>query len=361
MNKKIIITIITLMAVVLLGIKGKGLLETRKTEVAKEPLPLVEKVSVSVVKAKQGVLKHTEAYLAQLHADKSITLSTKLAGYVQKVYVEASQVVKKGDVLVHIDALELQSNILSLKATLQAQEGDVALAKSVASRNQKLYVAGGLSKEKLEFSNVSLHAKESLLESTKQKIAQLEHQLSYLKIVAPFDGTIDTVMMHEGDLAAVGKPILSMSNSKQKLVFSYAPSRRNLVMKGQKVFLDTEEIGMVKSIYNTTKNGLITAEIALHATIDLPIGANIRIGVLTQEQEGCLVPTNSLLHKKEGSFVMAYQEGHFSPMAVNVQMQEGNRAIVSPCPHVPIAQASEVKLSTLPAYSHVEILGVGDE
>jgi multidrug resistance efflux pump len=66
----------------------------------------------------QGTLRHTEGYLAQIVSDKSIKLSTKLAGYIEKVYVSESQVVKKGDVLVSIDAIEIRSNIDALKATL---------------------------------------------------------------------------------------------------------------------------------------------------------------------------------------------------------------------------------------------------
>jgi len=197
MNKKLIITVVIVLAVIILGVKGKGLLEKRKTEVANEALPATETVSVPVVHATQGTLRHTEGYLAQIVSDKSIKLSTKLAGYIEKVYVSESQVVKKGDVLVSIDAIEIRSNIDALKATLLAQNNDLALAKSIYTRNQKLYKVGGLSKEKLDISKVTLQAKEAVITNTTQKIAQLEHQLSYLKIIAPFDGVVDAILMHE--------------------------------------------------------------------------------------------------------------------------------------------------------------------
>jgi len=85
-------------------------LESRKAEVANEALPKVEAVTVPVVKATEGMLKNQVSFLAQVLSDKSIKLSTKLAGYVEKVFVEESQKVKKGDVLVRIDAIELRSN-----------------------------------------------------------------------------------------------------------------------------------------------------------------------------------------------------------------------------------------------------------
>jgi len=357
-KKKIIIRLVSIIAVVVLIIKGKGLLESRKTEIANESLPSSRSVTVPVVKAQQGTMQNRIPFLAQIDADKSIKLSTKLAGYVKKVLVEEAQKVKKGDVLVRIDAIELNSNIDALKATLNAQHNDLELAKSIYARNQKLFAIGGLAKEQLDISRVALKVKSSTMENTKQKIAQLDHQLSYLQIVAPFDGEIDAILLHEGDLAASGKAILSMSNAKQKLLFSYAPAQNTIIKKEQDIFRQNEQVGYVKSIYTTSNNGLISAEVTLTKKIALPTGSSVNIEVLTQEAKGCIVPSDTLLHKKESTFVMTYAEGKFSPVKVKVEMQDANRMLISPCPKTPIAQASEVKLAQLPAYDKVNIAGV---
>ncbi len=358
-KKKIIIRLISIIAVVVLVIKGKGLLETRKAEIANESLPSSGSVTVPVVKAQQGTMQNKVPFLAQIDSDKSIKLSTKLAGYVEKVLVEEAQKVKKGDVLVRIDAIELNSNIDALKATMNAQLNDLELAKSIYGRNTKLYAIGGLAKEQLDISRVALKVKSSTMENTKQKIAQLDHQLSYLQIVAPFDGEIDAILLHEGDLAASGKAILSMSNAKQKLLFSYAPAQSSVIKKEQDVFMNSEQIGYVKSIYTTSKNGLISAEVTLTKKIALPTGSSVNIEVLTNKAKGCIVPSDTLLHKKESTFVMGYAEGKFSPVKVNVLMQDANHILISPCPATPIAQASEVKLAQLPAYDKVNITGAG--
>jgi RND family efflux transporter MFP subunit len=360
MNKKIIITVVVIVAVVILGVKGKSLLEKRKEEVVNEALPSAEQVSAEVVKAKQGVLKNSVSFLAQIFSDKSIKLSTKLAGYVDKVMVEEAQEVKKGDVLVMIDAVEVKSNIKALQSTLQSQKNDLNVAQSIYSRNQKLYKAGGLAKEKLEISKSTLETKRAILDNTRQKIDQLKHQLSYLKIVAPFDGVIDAILLHEGDLAAAGKPIVAMSNGDKKLVFSYAPSEKNSIAKRQTVFYKDQKIGVVKSIYPTSKNGLISAEVSLSDKLPLPVGTSINIDVLTQEIQGCLLPTDTVLHKKEGTFIMIYNNKSFRPMKVNVEIEKKDEMIVTPCPNTFVARGSEVKLSKLQAYDKVNILGEKD-
>jgi RND family efflux transporter MFP subunit len=353
--KKIIIGIIVVLAVVALGIKGKGLLKSRQSEIANEALPKVETITAHIVKARQGEIKNTQPYLAQILSDKSIKLSTRIAGYVQKVYVQESQKVKKGDLLVQIDATDIHSNITAINATLQAQNSDLLLAKSIYQRNQKLFEIGGLAKEKLDISKVALNAKKAMVQNTKQKLAQAKHQLSYLQIKAPFDGEVDSLILHEGDLAVAAKPILSLSNGGKKLVFSYAQNSK--IVKGKKVLLENKEIGNIKTIYTTSKNSLTTAEVQLTKEIDLPVGSNLNIEVLTDQQNGCIIPQNSILHKKDGTYVLEYQNNKFSMKKIEILLSDKENLLISNCPTNPIAKESEVKLAKLPAYDDIKVVG----
>ena len=355
MRKKIIITVIVVLGVVALGIKGKGLLGQRKSEVDNTALPSVDTISVPVVKPKQGSLEKRLSYLAQVDSDKSITLTTKLAGYVEKLYVEESQRVKKGQMLVSIDAIELRSSIDALKATLSTQKSDLELAQQIHSRNQKLYRVGGVSKEKLETSALGVKAKKSVLKNTQEKIDSLTHQLSYLGIRAPFDGVVDKLMLHEGDLAATGKAILALSNGKKKLIFSYASNQAKMIKKGLSVYRQEEKIGEVSTLLTTSKNGLLGAEIRLNKPIDIPVGTSMNIEILAQAEHGCLLPANTLVHKKEGTYVMVYKEKKFSEQKVDVKMQNEFQALLVSCPSEPVAYGNEVKLVTLPAYDRVEV------
>jgi len=354
------IIIVVIIAVAVLMIKGKGLLQSRQSEISNEALPTVASISVALVKPIEGMMQNKESYLAQVDSDKSIELSTKLAGYVEKVLVEESQKVNKGELLVLIDQIELQSSIQSLQATLSAQQNDAALAKSIYTRNVKLFNVGGLAKEKLDISKVAMNTKKSVIENTMQKIKQLTHQLSYLEIVAPFDGEIDAILLQEGDLAALGKPILTMSNGEKKLIFSYAVQHTSIA-KEQLVFAEGKKIGNIKSIYTISKNGLTSAEVKLTSVLALPVGSSVNIEVLTREVKGCIISNDTVLHKKEGTFVMTYVNEKFVPMQINIEMQNENKLLVSPCPDTEVAKASEVKLARLPAYDKVEILGAEHE
>jgi len=354
--KKIIIFLIVIAIIVLIGIKGKGLLDQRQNEVENTPLPLTEVITVHTVTPRTGSLENSISLLAQVLPQKSIKLSTKLAGYIKEITVEESQAVKKGDLLLRIDDTEIRSSITSLESGLATQKSDLALAENIHARNQQLYAIGGLPKEKLELSALSLQAKRSAIENTEQKILQLKHQLSYLQIVAPFDGIVDALLLHQGDLAATGKPIMSISTLEKKLLLTYAPDKATTIKPTQRVLLDGKEIGHVKSLYTTAKNGLLAAEVMLTTPISNPLGSSITVDILTHAYQGCMVPADTLIHKVDGTYIMRYSENSFTAQKVTLQAEQNGAAIISPCPTEPIARATETILTSLPAYTHVKVI-----
>ena len=360
-NKKRFITIIFIIAVVLLGIKGRGLLKSKQEEMKHQPLPKLPTITVDLGYAKQGSLINKVSYLATLQAQKSIKLSTKLAGFVKKVYVRESDSVKKGNLLLTIDAKELKANLEALKSTLKAQKNDLILAQKIYNRNKKLYKVGGISKEMLETSAVGVNMKKAVVEGTKQKIVGVENQLSYLDIKAPFDGKIDNILLHEGDLAATGKPILSMSSFDKKLVFSYALTKDTKLKKSLPVLYNGQTIGSIKTIYNTAQNGLATAEVALEKDLDIPLGSSMDIDVITKEKSGCIVSSDAILHRKDGDFIMIYKDNKFEPKKVDIEVEDGDSVLIATCPKEPYAKASEAKLAELPIYSKVKVVGAKDE
>ena len=353
--KKIIIAIITVALLAGLAFKAKGLLEQRKEEIVKEPLPKKEKLHVTLTHAKEGEMEQKRPFLASVASQKSIKVSTKMAGYIEQMLVQESQKVQKGQLLAKIDERDINSNIELLKTTLAQQQNDLALAKQIYERNQKLYEVGGLAKEQVDTSLVIMQGKSSAIRATRQKIVQFQEQKSYLKIKAPFSGEIDTLLMHQGDLAVTGKPILTMSNGEKKLIFSFVPMQ-NSIKIGQKIYLDMQEIGEVKKILNLAKQGLAQAEVKLHKKLDLPLGSTLNIELLTQKEQGCIVPNNTLLHKSDGTYVVLYKDKKFQTKKVNILMSQNNQTLIKSCPSEALAQGSEVFLSKLGVYGEVELM-----
>jgi hypothetical protein len=76
---------------------------------------------------------------------------------------------------------------------------------------------------------------------------------------------------------------------------------------------------------------------------------------------GCSIASNTLLHEKGKTFVLVYKDNKFVKNAVNILVENGENAIIEPCIKNKIAQASESKLSILPFYKNIKLLGDNDE
>jgi len=348
-----IITVVFLILTIVLAIRAKMLFEQREQEKRDTPPPKAIPLTVSLTKGKEGNLTKSITLLANIYSTRRITLSTKLPGYIESIEVVESQEVSQGERVVTIDSKEIKSNLESLKGTLGARSKDAKLAKEIYERNLKLYAAGGLAKEALDASLVALENKKALLKSTKEQIAQLKHQMSYLQIVAPFDAIVDRILLHKGDLAVVGKPIISLISKEQKLTFTYTPNSKYSVSKGNRVFIGDKYIGDVYRLYASAISGMAQAEVKLTKRLNLPTGSSLKINVEVANKSGCLIDSDALLHKSDGIYIMLYKDSKFVPTKIEPIMQSVEYVLVNKCPDYEIAIGSEAKLSQLVSYGNV--------
>ena len=346
--------IILIVLAVAVGFAAVMLFKTRKQSV--EDIPVVEPVTISmkVVSASTEKLVQTRPFLSQLASKQIAAISSKLSGRIKAVHVKENQIVKKGDLLLQIDDLEIIAADKSEKELLAAQEKEVKFAKNLHKRNKSLFKVGGLSREALEASDVSVTTKEAALEGIRQKIVELGVELNYLNILAPFGGTIGTIVSREGNLATPGKPLLSINSIDRKITFSYVPGKIAIQL-GQEVFVKDEKIGQVINLYSDADNGLAVAEVSVEVPLIYPNNSYLTIDVVIFSDSGCSVPINALIMKKEGAELMLYEDGKFAPFSVNIIADNKTNALVEPCPSAPMAIGAAAKLSELPGRARVLI------
>lgn len=356
--KKILVVLIVL---IIAALGAKKLLATKK-ELAQQATPKPMHYSIDTVHVQtDGIVSAKRSFLAQVQNDKEVKITTKLSGRIKKVYVSESQHVKKGDILVSIDATSVQSNLNSLQDTLRAQLADVAYFQQVLARNTKLYKAKAIAKEKYDASIVQLKSKKAQAHATQEKIRALKSDMNYLRIRAPFDGIVSSILLHEGDLASFSKPILILNDGKQKMLFTYAQNEQTSIKIGDKVYQNEQEIGAIVKIYPDAKNNLQVAEVALQTPLAVANNSFVSIDVEVQKAQGCVVPSNTLVHEKDATYVMIFTHNQFHKMPVKVIIDGGEKILINKCPIEPIAQASESKLSILPFTKNISLTGNTNE
>ena len=333
---------------------GKSTLASKEAKIREAKTPKKDILTIEVIKVKSGDIESSKRFLAQIKSLKSVKISTKMVGYIEKIYVKDGDSVKKGSPLISIDSDEIDSNIRVLELTLKQQKIDFTLAKDIFNRDRALYKIGGVSQERLNTSTVIMQGKESAMDSTKERIEQLLKQKDYLNIEAPFDGIVEKVLIYEGDLAVVGKAILRMNNREQELLISYSFDD-NQIKKGQKVLYRGEEIGEIAVVQSVAKRGLAEAKVALYKPLNEPMDSSINIEILMAHKRGSIIPNSAVIHKKDGNYIMVYRDKKFEAVKVEVILSDSRESIINISPKEYIAIGDETLLSKLEAYRQVNI------
>jgi RND family efflux transporter MFP subunit len=344
--------IIAFLIIIAIIIAAVTLVKKRKQAVADTPTAAVMLTTVEVYKPTVKEISESETFLATLQAVNQPQISSKISGYINKIYVKESQSVKKGELLIEIDNADIISSIESLKASQNASQQELSLAYKSLKRSKALFDIGGISRESYEMAQLSVENKKAKLITFDKNIKAKENLLTYTKIHAPIDGKIGTIFIKEGSLSAPGKPILEIVGEDKRLIFSYAPN--TAIKVGQKVEVNGF-IEKVTSLYQTSKNALLSAEIALQNDLNLPSGTSVDIKVIFKSEKGTVVPLNALLHD-DGVSVMVYKENQFYKEKVEVVVENDSFAIISPAISEPVGVGSEAKLSALPAIQNIKVV-----
>ncbi|TLP40865.1 HlyD family secretion protein [Arcobacter arenosus] len=297
--KKIALFII----IALLIAGGFKLIKGKKEEISNERKAFVHVYKPLETKQKES-LDNFETFSAKLEAVQNPKISTKISGHITKIFVEENQEIKKGQKLVSIDDLEYKQTLLQLSYSINALKSsvdsfisslnslklDMQLSLKEFETNKKLYKIGGISKDKLDFSEVIYEQKKAKYNSTLKTIESKKNEQNsqqafldskkklkeYYSLKSPIDGFIEEILVDIGDLSSVNKPILSLVSKEQKLSFLFASEN---IKQNQEVYIDNKKIGVIESINISAKNYMKEANIKLDKNLSNPINSLISIKV----------------------------------------------------------------------------------
>jgi len=164
----------------------------------KEETHHVEAGSFSVTKPWRQSLEVNQTYVAQIRAIQHIEVRAFEKGYLEKIFVDEGQLIKKGEKMFQIMPILLQAEFQKAKAEFEV---------SMIEYNQTKKLA----KQKVVSEN------ELALVKAKNDKAQAELDLAKAHldlstIIAPFDGIMDRFKVRMGSLVEEGELLTSLSD-----------------------------------------------------------------------------------------------------------------------------------------------------
>lgn len=295
--------------------------EIRTLENKLEAEGLIEKKmrTVAVADVKTTTFRHFIDLQGRVEADESVSVTSQLPGALKRIYVDNGDYVKKGQLMAEIEDAVMQKSMAEL-------EGQLAVATDLYNRQKSLW-------EQNIGSEVQYIQAKNGKESLERSISTMKENLTMAKIFAPTSGTVDNVMLKQGQAIAPGVPLCTILNLEKLLIKgevteAYAAK----VKKGDVVqvyFPDTgKEISTTVSYVSKSINPVNRT-----FTIECKLGngdyrAN-QIAVLKivdyQNKNVITIPVNLVQTAEDGDFVMTVstQDGTNTGLVQKVGVQLG--------------------------------------
>ncbi|MGO4919465.1 efflux RND transporter periplasmic adaptor subunit [Maribacter spongiicola] len=226
--------------------------------------------SLKVAKLEKQDLTIYNEFSTTLEGKQNVEIWPKVSGFVQEVYVEEGQKIKKGQLLFKLETQTLNQDANAAKASVNVAQVEVDKLKPLVEKNI--------------ISPVQLETAKAQLAQAQANYQSVASNIGYSRITSPVDGYIGEIPFKIGALvsSAMTKPLTTVSdisevrayfsmNEKELLKLKESMPKNNnnemdiekapevtLVMINGKEYAEPGKIAMINTIINST-TGSVTA------------------------------------------------------------------------------------------------------
>lgn len=205
----------------------------------------------------------TQEYVCQIHSIQHIELRALERGYIENIFVDEGQLVKKGELMFQIMPLLYQAEVQKVQAEANFAQIEYQNTKSLADSN--IVSPNELALAKAQF------------DKAKAELTLAQTHLQFTEIRAPFDGLMGHFHVRQGSLVEEGELLTTLSDNSKMWVYFNVPEaeyldyksgikkdntiKARLLMANNKVFEYSGEVTTIVADFNNE-----TGNIAFRAT-----------------------------------------------------------------------------------------------
>ena len=265
-------------------------------------------------------------------------IEARVPGYIERVLVDRGSNVRSGQLLVELSAPELKAQTAAAESTLHQAEADHSQAEAQAAAVESTFVRlqeasktpGAIAGNELVQAEKQRDAARSVVESRKaaihaalERLRAAQETEGYLRVTAPFDGTITDRFVHPGMLvqANAHMPLLKLQQTGHlRLTVPVPETYVGHVVRGASVSfhiaaqpgkpytakiarvssaLDPQSRTMMVELDAYNKEGTLAP--GMYPSVDWPVSS---------AEPLLLVPSTSIVSTTERTFVITSVNGH---------------------------------------------------
>ena len=247
-----------------------------------------------VIAVKQQSTTLFKDYASKLEGQQTVEIRSKITGYIERIMVDEGASVRKGQVIFHLNANDLQAAVRSSEASVKVAEANLNSAAINLEKTKPLVEKNIISKFELASLESTLKAQEAQLAQAKANLENAKANLQYTVITSPAEGTIGTFPYRVGSLVSStsAEPLTTVSNTEKMYAYFSLNEKEFLALtKGlegknlQEKFTKLADVSLILADNSTyEKNGRIETASGL---VDQATGA-VTIRATFPNAEGLL-------------------------------------------------------------------------
>lgn len=196
--------------IVLLAIAGSLLVTGCSSEKNKSHTSVEQELPVLQIDARDTLLRRT--YVANINAYQNVELRAKVAGFLEKIFVDEGRFVKKGEPLFALNDAEYKVQLSEASAFLASTKAEVKMAEVELARVEGLVKKNIVTKSELDLAQAKLNAAQAKVQEAVAREEKANIGLSQTLIRAPFSGVIDRIPHKIGSLIEEGTLLTTLSD-----------------------------------------------------------------------------------------------------------------------------------------------------
>ncbi len=208
-------------------------------------------------------------------------LSSRTDGLITEINVDAGSMVKKGDVLMVLDAKLAELDLALIKTEIAQAEIELADAERLVAESSRLSQSGAFAKSETDSRKTMLLLSENKLKQLDARQSQLLEKIARHQLIAPFDGVISDKHAEAGEWVATGTPVLQLVEMKNLRFDLQVP---------QEFLAEIKNSGSVQVLLDAYPDRILDAKLAVIVPVKNDISRSFLTRLSLTDPEGLATP-----------------------------------------------------------------------
>jgi membrane fusion protein, multidrug efflux system len=264
------------------------------------------------------------------------TVTFQVSGVLRDRPVELGQSVQAGQVVATLHNPALQPSRDAAQAALAQLETEAAQSDRELRRIEALYRRAVVPEQELEQQQARVESLQAALNTARANLVQAQQLLNESRLLAPFDGRVESIMLEPGEFVQAGQPVMRIAAANGLEAEIRVPAHlQSSLYIGQQLAVDMplgnlSTTGTIIDLgtSNTTDSALYPVVLAL-AVEGLRTGESIEVSIPWDNQPQLTIPISAVMRSAGGLSVFTVENEIARRTPVSVARIQGEYAVLS--------------------------------